>query len=79
MGPVCKEVIRDQQVSRAWAMARGAKCAPEMKGGGDRRERKMRRRGRGARLSRKKTPRNFLGIGCPRCTFIEEIHRLHAR
>lgn len=45
MGPVCKEVIRDQQVSRACVMARGAKCAPEMKGGGDRREGRMRRRG----------------------------------
>lgn len=57
MEPVCKEVIRDQQVSRACATARGKKCAPEMKEGGDRREGRTRRRWRGARLNRKKTPR----------------------
>lgn len=68
MGPVCAEVIRDQQVSRACVRARGAKCAPEVKERGDRREGRMRRRWRVAGLNRKKTPRNFFGIGCPKGT-----------
>ena len=68
---MCKEVSRDQDMGGGGADSQHGACiwagsaifAPEKKEEGERREGRMRRRWREGRPHRKKTPRNFLGVG----------------